>query len=116
MPEITNTKYVRNPYPGIRSFNVNESNLFYGREKQITDISELIKKHHFVAISGASGSGKSSIVKAGIIPWFLSEHKNANYLIFRPGNNPFKNLSDSLFEIFEKEGYERKDIKKNYHY
>lgn len=105
-------KYVKNPYPGIRSFNVNERNLFFGREKQISDISKLLTKSHFVAISGASGSGKSSIVKAGIIPWFLNEFEDSNYIIFRPGNDPLKNLSGGLSELFTKEGFDRKELKK----
>lgn len=107
-----NKKYIKNPYPGIRSFNVNESNLFFGRENQIADLSKLLKKNHFAAISGASGSGKSSIVKAGIIPWFLNEFENSEYLIFRPGNNPIKNFTAALSELFQKQGYERKNIKK----
>ena len=71
-----------NPYPGIRSFNVNESRLFFGREKQVQDLSNLLKKNHFAAISGASGSGKSSIVKAGVIPSFIEQNENADYIIF----------------------------------
>ncbi|MBN2663021.1 MAG: hypothetical protein JXR68_05180 [Bacteroidales bacterium] len=105
-------KYVKNPYPGIRSFNINESELFYGREKQIIDLSNLLKKSHFTAISGASGSGKSSIVKAGIIPWFLNEFENSDYIVFRPGNNPIKNLSEALSLLFIKDGYDRKELKK----
>jgi len=113
MPLSTSKKYVNNPYPGIRSFNLDESHLFFGREKQIDDISNIIRTTHFSAISGASGSGKSSIVKAGIIPKFLKEYDNLEYIIFRPGNNPIKNLSEELTSYYVKAGLDRKDVKKH---
>ena len=112
MPSNPKNKYVKNPYPGIRSFNVDESHLFFGREKQIKEISETIKVNHFAAISGASGSGKSSIVKAGLIPLFLKEFDNLEYIIFRPGNSPLKNLANEFIHYFVNLGLERKIVKK----
>ncbi len=106
-------KQINNPYPGIRSFNVDENDLFFGREEQILDLANLLQKNHFSAISGASGSGKSSIVKAGIIPWFERNFENSDYIIFRPGNNPIKNLSNSLALFFQKQGLDRKLVKKS---
>ena len=102
----------KNPYPGIRSYNINESHLFFGREKQVNELSEIIKKNHFAAISGASGSGKSSIVKAGLIPKFVREFDNLEYIIFRPGNSPLKNLGEELMKFFINNGIERKIVKK----
>ncbi len=112
MPNLNSNKYINNPYPGIRSFTVNESNLFFGREEQVKDLSKLLIKNHFAAVSGASGSGKSSVVKAGVIPWFLNKYSNSDYIVFRPGNNPIKNLTKSLNNLFQKSGYERRSIKK----
>jgi len=108
----SSNKYIKNPYPGIRSFDVNESDLFFGREKQIKELTRLLKRNNFAVISGASGSGKSSLVKAGIIPKFLEEFENSDYLILRPGSNPIKNLSEAFSSLFQKEGYERREIKK----
>ncbi len=105
-------KYIKNPYPGIRSFNIEESHLFFGRETQVNELSEIIKKNHFCAITGASGSGKSSVVKAGIIPKFIEEFKNLEYLILRPGNNPIKQLVDKFTEFLIKIGFDRKEAKK----
>ncbi len=110
---MENKNTYKNPYPGIRSFNIEESHLFFGRERQINDIFALLQNNHFAAISGSSGSGKSSIIKAGIIPKFLSEHENAEYIIFRPGDNPIKNLSQSLDFLFQKQEFDRKIIKQH---
>ncbi|MBN2892928.1 MAG: hypothetical protein JXL97_13760 [Bacteroidales bacterium] len=112
MPTNPQNKFVKNPYPGIRSFNIEESYLFFGREKQVSELSEIIKKNHFAAISGASGSGKSSIVKAGLIPNFLKEYQDLEYIIFRPGNNPLKNLIDKLTEFYVNAGIDRKEVKR----
>ena len=106
----------KNPYPGIRSYNISESHLFFGREKQIEELSEIMKKNYFAAISGASGSGKSSIVKAGLIPKFVKEFDNLEYIIFRPGNNPLKNFAEGLTNYFIKTGIERKLAKKEVAY
>ncbi len=64
----TKTKLQKNPYPGIRSFETEESHLFFGRNKQIKDLYTVLLKTHFIAVTGAYGSGKSSLIKAGLIP------------------------------------------------
>ncbi len=56
------------PYPGLRPFRSYESMIFYGRERQITQLVRKIEKNKIVTILGGSGSGKSSLVKAGVIP------------------------------------------------
>ncbi len=89
-------KTFRNPYPGIRSFEEDESDLFFGREKQIDELLKIISVKRFVAITGTSGSGKSSLVKAGIIPAIQRNSSEVIKCIFRPGNSPLKNISDSI--------------------
>jgi hypothetical protein len=59
---------VENPYPGLRPFEAEEAHLFYGRDPQIADLVQRIEKHRFLAVVGVSGSGKSSLVRAGLIP------------------------------------------------
>ena len=106
----------KNPYPGIRSFEIEESNLFYGREKQVEELSSIIKKTHFIAITGASGSGKSSLVKAGLIPSLIKNTDNWDYLIFRPGSEPIKNMTNAFTEMLIEHGIDKKEariIKKN---
>ncbi|MCB1943904.1 MAG: hypothetical protein KDI53_17960, partial [Candidatus Accumulibacter sp.] len=57
------------PYVGLRPFSENESLLFFGREPQVRDLlRKLESRQRFTAVLGASGSGKSSLVRAGLIP------------------------------------------------
>ena len=57
MIQTTAKEYIKNPYPGIRSFDTGENNLFFGREKHTYELLKVLTKSHFMVISGASGSG-----------------------------------------------------------
>ena len=57
-----------NPFPGLRSFGVDESHLFFGREGQSEIIMKYLSRKRFAAVTGASGSGKSSLIYCGLIP------------------------------------------------
>ena len=57
-----------NPFPGLRPFTREESHLFFGREGQSKSVLTSLEKHNFVAVIGASGSGKSSLIYCGVIP------------------------------------------------
>ena len=59
---------VVNPYPGLRHFETEESHLFFGRDRQIAELASRLERNRFVAVVGVSGSGKSSLVRAGLIP------------------------------------------------
>lgn len=56
------------PYPGLRPFLDHEHALFLGRGRQIDDVVRRLKLTQFVAVIGGSGSGKSSLVRAGVVP------------------------------------------------
>jgi hypothetical protein len=56
------------PYPGLRPFYEHERPIFFGRERQVREVIERLRLSHFVAVLGGSGTGKSSIVRAGVIP------------------------------------------------
>ena len=90
-----------NPYVGLRPFDVDESILFFGRNDQTLELLQRLHQRHFVAVVGSSGSGKSSLLRAGLIPalkagylvegsdrWFIS--------IMKPGQSPLYNLAESL--------------------
>jgi len=57
-----------NPYLGLQPFEYEQANYFGGREKAIRALLDLLTNNRFVAVIGASGSGKSSLVKAGLVP------------------------------------------------
>ena len=83
----------RNPFPGIRPFEEHESHLFFGRDEQIDYLKTSLRKY-FVAVLGGSGSGKSSLVRAGLLPRLSKEEWDI--AIFKPQNIPLANLCSSL--------------------
>lgn len=56
------------PYPGMVPFTEKQANVFFGRDKEISDAIERLRQHPFLTVIGPSGSGKSSLVYAGVIP------------------------------------------------
>ena len=56
------------PYPGLRPFLSHESSLLLGRERQVREVIARLQETQFVAVIGGSGSGKSSLVLAGVVP------------------------------------------------
>lgn len=57
------------PYPGLRPFEPNEHRIFFGREEMIDTVIDALARKNLVVVHGASGSGKSSFVRAGVLPW-----------------------------------------------
>ena len=56
------------PYPGLRPFQQQEHEIFFGRGKLVIEMLTRLEDHRFLAVVGASGSGKSSLVRAGLLP------------------------------------------------
>ena len=97
-----------NPFPGLRPFQLEESHLFFGREEQTGQLLERLSTTRFLAVVGASGSGKSSLVRAGLLPQLyggtmVKTSVHWEIAIMRPGGDPITNLARSLVEsdIFE---------------
>ncbi len=96
-----NMKAVKNPFPGLRPFGTEESHLFFGREGQSEQVLEYLSKNRFAAITGASGSGKSSLIYCGVIPllyggFIRKAGSNWKIITTRPGNSPVENLAGTL--------------------
>lgn len=89
----------KNPYLGLAAFKEEDAANFFGREFVTKQLVSTVNKKPFVAVVGASGSGKSSVVCAGLIPQ-LKQDKKRDWLIvdFRPGNNPFESLAIGLLQ------------------
>ena len=90
-----------NPYPGLRPFDTNEAHLFFGRDQQVLDLTDRLNHNRFVAVLGLSGSGKSSLVQAGLIPALHRGHlletgRRWRVAIARPSGAPFAKLAASL--------------------
>ena len=56
------------PYPGMVPFSEADSDRFFGRDKEVRELLERLRLHHFLTVIGPSGSGKSSLVFAGLVP------------------------------------------------
>lgn len=85
---------VRSPFMGLSYFQESDREYFFGREKFTDELLRAIEEKPIIALAGASGSGKSSVVHAGVIP-ILRER---GYLIykFRPGVNPYQSAINAL--------------------
>ena len=57
-----------NPFPGLRPFMQEEADLFFGRDQQCDELVRRLASNRFLAVVGTSGSGKSSLVRAGLLP------------------------------------------------
>ncbi len=89
------------PYPGLRPFERHETDIFFGREPHVDQLTEQLEKKRFVAVLGPSGCGKSSLVRTGLLAsletgflhgahWWIVES--------RPGNRPFFNLAEAFLK------------------
>jgi WD40 repeat protein len=90
-----------NPFPGLRAFGVDESHLFFGREGQSEIVLEYLALNRFAAVTGASGSGKSSLIYCGLLPilyggFVLGSGSQWRIIATRPGNQPVKNLAEAF--------------------
>ena len=88
------------PYPGLRPFEAADASLFFGREAQVSALLRQLEDHRFVAVVGSSGSGKSSLVRAGLLPavgeGFLLGTTDWRVLLMKPGQYPFQGLARAL--------------------
>src|SRR5881275_2799687 len=81
----------RSPFPGLRPFEPEESELFFGRDDDIQDILDRLRRTRFLAVVGASGCGKSSVVRAGLVAslkdGFMADASAPwRIVLMRPGN------------------------------
>ncbi|MEA2937680.1 MAG: hypothetical protein QOC56_1184, partial [Alphaproteobacteria bacterium] len=64
---MTNDDAQRPPYPGLRAFRREETDLFFGREDCINAMVDRLAATRFLAVLGSSGTGKSSLVRTGLL-------------------------------------------------
>ena len=91
----------RNPYRGLKPFQAEHREVFYGRDSYILKVNRKLDARLLVAVVGASGSGKSSLALAGVLPtrsdhgWLTAD--------FRPRSDPFRELAVGLMSYLEPE-------------
>src|SRR5579872_4054046 len=106
------------PFPGLRPFRTSEFQLFKGREGQAEELLRRLRENHFLAVIGSSGTGKSSLVRAGLIPQLFGGYLHEagsqwSIAICRPGRDPVENLSIALSSI-ESHSREKEKILKSH--
>ena len=90
-----------NPFPGLRPFRQEESHLFFGRSGQSEEVIDKLSKNKFVAVIGASGSGKSSLLYCGVMPilhggFVQGASSKWKIITTRPGGGPINNLAKAI--------------------
>lgn len=90
-----------NPFPGLRAFEPDEDYLFFGRDRLIDGLIHRLWTTRFLAVLGTSGSGKSSLVRSGLIPALQGgamtrAGSSWRIAILRPGEDPIGNLAAAL--------------------
>jgi WD40 repeat protein len=92
---------LENPYPGLRPFEREEQHLFFGRDQQIAELLRLLEGNRFLAVVGVSGSGKSSLVRAGLLPALErasvgEASERWRMIVTHPAGTPFAGLAANL--------------------
>ncbi len=99
----TRGREIANPYIGLHAFDEHDEDRFFGRAALVTEIVETVARRRFVVVVGPSGSGKSSVVRAGVLPavrrgalpgserWFTTT--------LLPGPDPFDAVETALLRV-----------------
>ena len=94
---------IRNPYKGLHAFSEADAPDFFGRSALIDRLMQAVLERRFVVLAGPSGSGKSSVVRAGLLPALragqLAEARNWVLSDMFPGAYPFEELAAALLRV-----------------
>ena len=100
-------KLVECPYKGLASFDVSDAQFFHGRERVVAELIARLAGSGLLAVAGASGSGKSSIVRAGLIPALhagvLPGSERWTTCLMRPGAHPSRELDRAVFAAIDED-------------
>ncbi len=97
------------PFAGLRPFDVADCEFFFGREKQVAALYRLLDLSHFVSVVGSSGSGKSSLVRAGLLPLLRKERGQKGgrpwqFATMHPSDDPLPELAAALVRLADEIG------------
>ncbi len=98
LPDAPKLDESTNPYRGLRPFEPQHSKDFFGRDGLVEQLQKFVAARPLTIVLGASGSGKSSLVKAGLIPSLIDSLNESWQLLpaIRPGEHPFDSLNQAL--------------------
>ena len=84
------------PYAGLSSFQENDAGKFFGRNREIAAMVTRIRDRPLMAVVGSSGVGKSSFVRAGLVPALKRSGETWETLVIRPGRKPLEALASVI--------------------
>ncbi len=84
------------PYKGLEAFQPQDAEFFFGREELVDSLVGELAESRFLAVVGPSGSGKSSIVRAGLVPAIWRQAEEWDVVILTPGAEPLEELAVRL--------------------
>ena len=87
------------PYPGLLSFQEADSGRFFGRAHETAALINHLRAQPLLAVVGASGAGKSSFVRAGVVPALKGSGEPWQALMMRPTSRPLEALVDALLQL-----------------
>ncbi len=87
------------PYRGLESFREEDAPLFFGRDRETSLLVEKLGAGRFLAVLGASGSGKSSLVRAGLVPALRAADDAVRVVTLTPGTTPLGALAVQLAAV-----------------
>jgi len=86
-----------NPYPGLSAFTESDADFFFGREAEVAQMWRKLTSRRLLAVIGPSGVGKSSFLRAGVIP---AKPEGWGVVVCDPGEVPFASLARALIPAF----------------
>ncbi|HLM72887.1 MAG TPA: serine/threonine-protein kinase, partial [Polyangiaceae bacterium] len=92
------------PFAGLSAFQESDAARFFGRDDDIAAVLGRLRNQQLVAIAGASGAGKSSFVRAGVIPALKRAGRELEAFVLRPGRRPLAALADVLAFFVDSSG------------
>lgn len=89
------------PFPGLTAFQENDADRFFGRSHDVARATARLRDQPIVGVVGPSGVGKSSFVRAGVIPSLRASGETWEVLVLRPGRSPLSSLASALQPLFQ---------------
>ena len=87
------------PFAGLSAFQESDAGRFFGRELDIAAVMGRLRRQSLVTVAASSGAGKSSFIRAGLVPALKRSGEDWHVLVLRPGRGPVAALDEALAQV-----------------